>query len=128
MEATKSARSALDAGYYEFTQDVQSSIFEAIAAVRARSTEPIPAPPPILLLKGGYAESPGWFLVQAIEFDPEPLTVADLRVRDIYASERIVQALLEIMASEKWLDRRGEGDYYLAEQGRIVSQRSRDRR
>jgi hypothetical protein len=82
----------------------------------------------VLQLRSGYAESPGWFLIQAFEFDPEPLTVAALRVRDIYGSKRLVQALLEIMASEKWLDRRKDGEYWLADEGRTVMQHSRERR
>jgi DNA-binding MarR family transcriptional regulator len=58
-------------------------------------------------------------MIQAAEFDPEPLTVAKLRVRDIYASESMARALLEMLASEKWLDRRGEA-YHLTETGREV--------
>ncbi len=66
------------------------------------------------------ANRPAWFLIQAAEFDPEPLSVARLRVRDIYASECIVTALLEVMAAERWLDRHGD-DYHLRAEGRQPS-------
>jgi DNA-binding MarR family transcriptional regulator len=65
-------------------------------------------------------------MIQAAEFDPEPLTVAKLRVRDIYASESIALALLEMLASETWLDRRGD-EYYLTEEGRTVMNRLKTR-
>lgn len=45
---------------------------------------------------------------------------------DIYASERIVQALLEMMASEQWLERSGD-EYTLTETGWAVYRRSRER-
>ena len=90
-----------------------------------RPEEPVPA---ILQLRAGLAESPGWFLLQAAEFDPEPLTVANLRVRDVYASERIVQALLELMASEEWLDRSAQAAYMLTAKGRAVLQQRLQRR
>jgi len=73
-------------------------------------------------LRAGLAESPAWFLMQAAEFDPQPLTVERLRVRDIYASERIVAALLDLMAGEKWFDRRGD-EYALRFEGRAVLER-----
>jgi hypothetical protein len=128
MRLTKLAYDGLNAAFYDFTQDVINALFEAMGVVRARSMEQFPAPPPVLLLRGGYAESPGWFLVQAHEFDPEPLTVEALRVRDVYGSERIVAALLEIMAGEKWLDRSDAGEYYLATEGRAVMERINNRR
>ena len=82
--------------------------------------------PDLYRLRAGYAESPGWFMVQALEFDPLPLTVADLRVRDIYASESLVQGLLEVMASEKWLHRQGDS-YFLSETGRALQKTLRGR-
>src|SRR5215212_4932003 len=95
-------------------------------SVHARTPEqPVPA---ILQLRAGRAESPSWFLIQAAEFDPEPLTVANLRVRDVYASERIVQALLELMASEGWFDRSAQDTYALTAKGRVVLQRRLQRR
>jgi hypothetical protein len=77
----------------------------------------------MLQLRAGRAESPGWFLIQAAEFDPEPLTVENLRVRDVYASERLVQALLDLMASEEWLDRSEHNAYSLTAKGRGVLER-----
>ena len=93
------------------------TLFGAMAAVRSQSGEAPPDPPAIFRLRAGYAESPGWFMVQAAEFDPEPLTVEKLRVRDIYASETIVQTLMELLASETWFDRIGDA-YHLTEAGR----------
>jgi hypothetical protein len=59
-------------------------------------------------------------MIQAAEFDPEPLTVARLRVRDVYGAERLVSAILELMASEKWFDRRAGDEYVLTAAGRQV--------
>lgn len=109
----------LDAAFYDLTQSLWGPL---LLAARAAADAP-PEPPPLLLqLRAGLAESPGWFLVQAEEFDPEPLTVENLRVRDVYASERIVQALLELMAGEQWLRRAGEA-YHLTGTGRALRQK-----
>ena len=106
-----------NAEFYNFTQQVQGALYGALFAGQSKLSEPLPALPPLLQVRGGYAESPGWFMVQASEFDPQPLTVANLRVRDIYASERIVAALLELLTGEQWLQRRGDG-YSLTQPGR----------
>src|SRR5258706_12922667 len=98
----------LDAEFYDLTQDIGGAIFGAMLAAQAPAVAP-PVPPPLLQVRRGLAEAPAWYLIQAVEFDPAPLTVAGLRVRDIYASERIVAALLELMASEKWLHPRAAG-------------------
>lgn len=106
----------LDAQFYDLIQ----SLWGGFAQAMRQQNRAAPTSPAVLLqLRGGLAESPGWFMVQAAEFDPEPLTVAGLRVRDIYASERMVQALLDLMMSELWLDLTDEG-YVLTEQGREV--------
>ena len=107
----------LNADFYNLTQSLWGTFAQAMGVVRARDTAAVQPPPVIFQLRGGRAESPGWFLVQAAEFDPEPLTVANLRVRDIYASEGIVFAMLELMASEGWLDRQGNV-YHWADAGR----------
>ena len=110
----------LDAAVYDLTQSLWGPL---VLAARAAG-DAAPVPPPVLLqLRAGLAESPGWFLVQAEEFDPVPLSVENLRMRDIYASERIVQALLELMASEQWLRREG-GAYYLTDAGRTLRQKA----
>lgn len=111
----------LDAQYYDLIQSLWGAFAGAMGAVRAREPEPPPTPP-ILQLRAGLAESPAWFLIQAAEFDPEPLTVERLRVRDVYASERIIAALLDLMASEQWFDRDG-GAYRLRFEGRAVLDR-----
>ena len=103
-----------NAALYDLFMEAAGAIYAALAAAP-------PQPAPVLLqLRAGLAESPGWFLAQASEFDPEPLTVELLRVRDIYASERIVAALLEIMAGEGWLERDAAGRYALAAAGRAL--------
>lgn len=116
----------LDSQFYNFTQGLQGQLFRAMQVTQpevAKSLEPLP---PLLQVRGGYAESPGWFMIQAAEFDPEPLTVANLRIRDIYASERIVAALLEMLAGERWLAREGEA-YRLTAAGRAILAKLQDR-
>ena len=109
----------LDSDYYDHIQSLWGAFAQAMGAMRAREGQTAAPPQPILQLRAGYAESPGWFLVQAAEFDPEPLTVQTLRRRDIYASESLVRSLLEVMASEKWFDRYGD-EYLLRPEGRAV--------
>src|SRR5688500_11763657 len=113
----------LDVEFYNLLMEAFDALYSAGSTLHARSGAPPEQQPAILQLRAGRAESPGWFLTQAAEFDPEPLTVAKLRVRDIYASERIVQALLELMASEEWLDRSADDTYCLTAKGRVVLQR-----
>ena len=113
----------LDARFYDLIQSLWGGFAQAM---RQHGTATSAVPPLLLQLRGGRAESPGWFMVQAAEFDPEPLTVAGLRVRDIYAAERMVQALLDLMLSEMWLDLTDEG-YVLTEQGREVMGRMQGR-
>ena len=115
----------LDAQFYDLIQSLWGAFAGAMAAVRL--PDPTPLPLPLLQVQAGQAESPAWFLIQAAEFDPEPLSVARLRVRDIYAAERIVAALLEVMAAERWFDRRGD-DYHLRAEGRAVLDRIRANR
>ncbi len=111
--------------FYDLTQEVQGAIFQAgyklnVSAVLAN-------PNPLLQVRRGLAESPGWFFVQAAEFDPEPLSVKNLRLRAVWSSPRIVEALLEMMAGEKWFDRVG-ADYYLTDSGRDMMQAITERR
>jgi Helix-turn-helix family len=111
--------------FYELTQAFQGAIAQAGMALLP---EPLPASDNVLFqLRRGYAESPAWFLVQAQEFDPEPLSVGRLRRRAVWSSERIVVALLDLMVSEKWLDRLGD-DYYLTDGGRGMIQGLVERR
>ena len=109
----------LDAEWYDYLETVAGAFYEAMSAVRVRARETAPLSP-LFAVRSGYAESPGWFMIQAAEFDPEPLTVENLRVRDVYASERIVGVLLELMASEKWFDRTSRDEYVLADAGRAM--------
>jgi hypothetical protein len=53
--------------------------------------------------------------------------VENLRVRAVWSSPRIVQAILEMMAGEKWFDCVGD-DYYLTDFGRDVTQAITERR
>jgi len=108
-----------NADTYNFLMNVMGAYFQAMGAVRSKLDEQPPAPPPLLAVRGGYAESPAWYMIQAAEFDPKPINVKNLRVRDIYASKQLAAALLEMLASEKWLDRQGT-DYYLTDAGRQI--------
>lgn len=111
------------ADLYDLTQALSGAIFGALAQAQQEevgSGDPAPEESPLFALRRGRAESPGWFLIQALEFDPEPVSVARLRVRDIYASERIVFALLVLMSSEKWLETVAEDEYVLSSKGRAV--------
>jgi DNA-binding MarR family transcriptional regulator len=117
----------LNADFYNLMMNTSGALFGAVAAVRTRTAAAQDLPPlnPLLQFRRGFAESPAWFLVQALEFDPEPLSVTNLRVRDIYASESLVQALLDLMASEKWFDRvnptkQSTAVYALTEAGRAA--------
>lgn len=103
--------------FYKLSQSLAGALYRAAAAVASRSGETPPPPPPLFQLRGGYAESPAWFLVQALEFEPQPLTVELLRVRDTYAAPGLVAALLELMASEGWLEKSPAG-YSLTDRGR----------
>lgn len=105
---------------YNLTQEVQGAIFQAGYKLNAAAALPA-SPNPLLQVRRGLAESPGWLFVQAAEFDPEPLSIENLCVRAVWSSPRIVQALLEMMAGEKWFDRVGD-DYYLTDAGRDVIQ------
>lgn len=114
-----------DATTYSLLMDVAG----ACAIALRSSAAPIAEPPSALLsLRAGLAESPAWFLIQALEFDPQPLTVENIRVRDVYASERIVQALLELMAGEQWLVRTTPDEYVLTATGRALVDHLRRRR
>lgn len=112
---------------YDLTQTLSGAIFGAMAAAQQRAGHWPPEIPDLLRLRRGRAESPGWFLVQALEFDPEPISVAKLRIRDIYASEGIVFALLALMASEKWLEPVNKDEYLLSDEGRALAEGRVDR-
>jgi hypothetical protein len=118
----------LDEALYNLMMETQAAIFAAASVGTASTGEVSESPPALLQINAGRAESPGWFLVQATEFDPEPLTVADLRIRDVYGAPRIVQALLDLMAGARWLEHDGADSYALADAGRAILLRSRRRR
>ncbi|MEO8289067.1 MAG: hypothetical protein ABI670_21870 [Chloroflexota bacterium] len=123
----QAAEPILDASLYDLMMDTMNALAGAVATVRARSGE-VPLPVPTLLqLRAGYAESPGWILAQAAEFDPGPLTVERFCVRDIYGSPALIAAFLELMSSEQWLDRNPNGSYSLAAEGRAILSRSHER-
>ena len=109
----------LNADFYFQLEASAEPLYQAMGKVAQKLPEQLPRHP-LLQVQSGRAESPSWYLVQAAEFDPEPLTVVNIRVRDIYASEAIAQAILEMLAAERWLDRRGDA-YYLTDLGREVT-------
>jgi hypothetical protein len=108
----------MDANFYNLTQQTQGAIFGAIFAQMQKEVITPPQPHPLMQVQRGYAEAPAWFMIQAAEFDPEPLTVAKLRVRDTYASVRYVQAIMDMMVAVKWFDRTPHDEYVLTEAGR----------
>jgi hypothetical protein len=112
-----------NAALYDMTQNLQGQLFQTAQALAPAPTTPS-TPSPLLQLRRGLAESPAWLMVQAVEFEPEPLSVERLRVRAIWSSERVIAALLELMASEKWLARIGEEYHLLPEGQRIKAQMS----
>ncbi len=120
-----------NATLYDLTQTMQGVVFHAAMLVWRTTPQGQEAAQtlaaPLLQLRGGYAESPGWMLIQAAEFDPEPLSVERFRVRAVYSAPRLTAALLELLASEGWFDRQGE-DYTLTTSGRAVLARIRERR
>lgn len=120
--------SVLDVATYESMMQAQGAIYEEMRAALEASGAAGDPPPALAQVQAGRAESPAWFLVQATEFDPEPLTVANLRVRDVYGAPRMVGALLDLMASARWLEHDGADAYTLAEAGRGILQRARRRR
>jgi hypothetical protein len=115
----------LNSEFYDLTQTFQGALFQG---GMAHLPDGLPPPSNVLLqVRAGYAESPGWVMVQAKEFDPEPLSVERFRVRAVWSSERIVAALLDLMTTEKWFDRVGD-DYHLTEDGRTILQSMVERR
>jgi hypothetical protein len=63
----------LDEAMYNLMMETQAAIFAA-ASAGLTSTGGAGEPPQALLqVNAGRAESPSWFLIQAAEFDPEPL-------------------------------------------------------
>lgn len=113
-----------NADLYNFTQQLQGAMYQAgqkqylaLLSDDARANQP--QRPPLMNIRGGYAESVGWMMMQLLEFDPEPLTVEKFRVRAVYSAPRLSQALLELIASEKWVYRIGE-EYRLTDEGRAV--------
>lgn len=118
----------LDAAMYNLLMETQAALFAAGAAGMQAGGVANEPPPALLQVSAGRAESPGWFLIQTAEFDPEPLTVANLRVRDVYAAPRMVQALLDLMASTLWLEHDGRDAYSLGEPGREILRRIHQRR
>lgn len=110
----------MNANFYDSIMGVSGALYRAMAITRLRSGMKQTDLPAILQLRSGQAESPGWVLVQATEFDPDPLTVDNFRVRDVYASRSIVQAMLDLVASETWFDRNERGEYRLTDIGRGI--------
>lgn len=71
---------------YNLTQTLQGAIFQgAFNTYQASLSEDAknnqPPPHPLMQIRRGYAESPAWMMIQAKEFDPEPLTVEKLMIR-----------------------------------------------
>jgi hypothetical protein len=120
-----------NAALYDLTQNTQGVLWQAAfqhyQAQLSEAERAAQTMPPLLQLRSGYAESPGWMMIQAAEFDPEPLSVERFRKRAVYTAPNLSLAVLEMLASEKWLDRKGI-DYYLTDEGRKIIDRLIQRR
>jgi hypothetical protein len=113
-----------NAELYDFTQNFQGNLF--FAAMKSYKGE-IYERPLILNLRRGYAESPSWMMIQMLEFAPEGMTVEKFRRRAVYSAPKLSLALLELLASEGWLDRTGQ-EYYLTERGRQEAEKIKQNR
>jgi hypothetical protein len=113
-----------NAELYDFTQNFQGNLF--VAAMKRYKGEVFERPP-LLNIRRGFAESPSWMMVQFLEFAPEAMTVEKFRRRAVYSAPKLSLALLEMMASEGWLDRKGE-DYHLTEVGKIEADKIKQNR
>lgn len=121
-----------NADLYNLTQTTQGTVWQAAfkqyqANMSEEERSHQPALPALFQIRGGYAESPAWMMVQAAEFVPEPLSVERFRKRAVYSAPNLTLALLELLASEKWLDRKGN-DYYLTDEGHKIVERLTNRR
>lgn len=119
----------LDADFYNLTQNAIGNVFGvAYGAYQAGDYDPLPDIPPIWMVRRGLAESPAWMMVQAQEFDPEPITVENLRVRAVWSSPEIIGGLLAILLAEGFLDKVVPRGYVMTESGREVMAMLRERR
>ena len=116
-----------DSNLYNLTQNIQGQVFYAafLTNLTQEQRDNWTNRPPIMNLKRGYAESPGWIMVQALEFAPEPLTVKGFRKRAVYAAPKLTEGLLEVLASEQYFDRVGDA-YHLTEKGQAEANKVRD--
>lgn len=121
-----------NADLYNLTQHVQGSVFQAgrkyyqehLSEAEQASQAPVHG---FFQIRSGYAESPGWMMIQVIEFSPDGLNVEKFRRRAVYSAPRLSQAILELLASEKWLNRIGE-DYHLRDEGQKIVSWIKERR
>lgn len=116
-----------DSNLYNLTQSVQGQVFYAafMTNLTQEQRDDWTNRPPVMNLKRGYAESPNWIFVQALEFAPEALTVERFRKRAVYAAPKLTLGLLELLASEQYFDRIGD-EYHLTEKGHAQANKVRD--
>lgn len=112
----------LDSSFYDLAQEAGWSL---TAAALAAYDGQAPDLPPLLSFRKGLAESPSWILTQAIEFQPQPLSVDRFMVRAVYSAPGLVNGLFEVLAAEGWLERRGS-DYLLTPAGQDIYWAQRD--
>lgn len=113
-----------NAELYDFTQNFQGNVF--VAAMKSYKGE-VYERPALMNLRRGYAESPAWMMIQMLEFAPEGMSVEKFRRRAVYSSPSLTKALLELLASETWLDRNGE-DYFLTAVGQAEADKMKQNR
>lgn len=114
-----------NAELYDFTQNLQGTVFYAAFVIHASDEDKAlwQDRPAIMNIRRGYAESPGWMMVQALEFTPEPLSIERFRRRAIYSAPKLSLAILELLASEKYLDRIGD-EYHLTKAGKAAANKN----
>ena len=76
--------------FYDLLMEASGALYRAAARHLAALSNAAP-PPPTFQIQAGRAESPRWFLLQATEFAPEPLTVANLRKEKAHEELRHLQ-------------------------------------
>lgn len=115
-----------DSALYNFTQTLQGQIFYAafLKNLSDEQRQDWTNRSPVMNIKRGYAESPNWIFVQALEFAPEPLTVEKFRRRAVYSSPSLTLALLELLASEQYFDPI-DGAYHLTTKGHAEAEKIR---
>lgn len=112
----------LDSSFYDLTQEAGWALTATALGAYAANA---PDLPPLIALRKGLAEAPSWILTQAIEFQPEPLSLARFMVRAVFSAPSLIAGLMDLMTAEGWFERRGS-DYVITPAGQDVYWIQRD--